>query len=91
VPEAPRYAVDIRPAARRGLRQLDATAREAVTKVIDELAADPSGAVALQGHRPYLRVRSGDYRVIYAVDDRAWVVTVAVVGHRREIYRNLNL
>jgi mRNA interferase RelE/StbE len=91
VPEAHGYAVDIRPAARRALRQLDAPARRAVTKVIDELAADPhpSGAVPLQGHRPYLRVRSGDYRVIYAVDDRARVV--AVIGHRREIYRNLNL
>ena len=46
---------------------------------------------ALTGHRPYLRVRSGDYRVIYSVDDRARVVTVAAVGHRREIYRSFEL
>ena len=45
----------------------------------------------LTGHRPYLRVRSGDYRVIYSVDDRARMVTVAAVGHRREIYRNFDL
>ena len=45
----------------------------------------------LKGHRPYLRVRTGDYRVIYAVDDQARVVTVAAVGHRREVYRNLDL
>ncbi len=40
---------------------------------------------------PYLRVRSGDYRVIYAVNDQDHVVTVAAVGHRREIYRALGL
>jgi len=38
-----------------------------------------------------MRVRSGDYRIIYAVDEESRVVTVAVIGHRREIYRNLDL
>jgi mRNA-degrading endonuclease RelE of RelBE toxin-antitoxin system len=36
-------------------------------------------------------MRSGDYRVICAVDDTARVVTVALVGHRRDVYRNLDL
>jgi mRNA interferase RelE/StbE len=51
----------------------------------------PAGARPLTGHRPWLRVRSGDYRVIYAIDDNAKLVTVAVVGHRRDICRNLSL
>jgi mRNA interferase RelE/StbE len=45
----------------------------------------------IKGHRPWLRTRAGDYRIIYDVDDRARVVTVAVVGHRREVYRDLDL
>jgi mRNA interferase RelE/StbE len=87
------YTVTVRPKARRALRQLDGTARKAVAQVIDALADDPrpAGVLALQGHRPHLRVRSGDYRVIYAVDDAARLVRVAVVGHRREVYRNLDL
>jgi mRNA interferase RelE/StbE len=87
------YAIDLRARAVWALRKLDPTARTAVAKVIDALAADPRppGAQALTGHRPYLRVRSGDYRVIYSIDDSAKVVTIAVVGHRREIYRNLDL
>ncbi len=48
-------------------------------------------AAAIKAHRPYLRVRVGDYRVIYAVDDTTRVVRVAVAGHRREVYRNLEL
>jgi mRNA interferase RelE/StbE len=87
------YTIDVRPRARRSLRQLDPSIRKAVAQIIDTLATDPrpAGCLPLTGHRPYLRVRSGDYRVIYAVDDRARVVTVAAVGHRREIYRSFDL
>jgi mRNA interferase RelE/StbE len=93
LPDVAAYTIDVRPRARRSLRQLDPSARKAVAEVIDGLATDPRppGVLPLSGHRPYLRVRSGDYRVIYAVDDRARVVTVAAIGHRREIYRNLEL
>ena len=89
----PGYQIDIRPRAARSLRQLDAPVRKAVAQVIDSLEADPrpTGATLLVGYRPYMRVRSGDYRIIYAVDEESRVVTVAVIGHRREIYRNLDL
>lgn len=87
------YTIDVRPRARRSLRQLDPPVRKTVAKIIDNLAIDPRppGFLPLTGHRPYLRVRSGDYRVIYAVDDDACVVIVAAVGHRREIYRSFDL
>jgi mRNA interferase RelE/StbE len=87
------YTIDVRPRARRSLRQLDPPVRKAVAQVIDGLAIDqhPPGFRPLTGHRPYLRVRSGDYRVIYAVDDQAHVVIIAAVGHRREIYRSFDV
>jgi mRNA interferase RelE/StbE len=87
------YTIDIRPRARRSLSQLDPAARKAVAEVIGTLSTNPrpAGATLLKGHRPYLRVRSGDYRVIYAVDDQARVVTVAAVGHRRDVYQRLSL
>ena len=87
------YTIDIRPRARRSIRQLDTPARKAIASAIDSLASEPRPAdvTALKGHRPWLRTRVGDYRIIYAVDDSAHVVTVAAVGHRREVYRDLNL
>lgn len=87
------YTIDIRPRARRSLSQLDPTVRKAIAETIDALSTNPRppGAAPLKGHRPYLRVRSGDYRVIYAVDDQVRVVTVAAVGHRRQIYNRLSL
>lgn len=87
------YTIDIRPRARRALRNLDTPGRRAIAQAIDSLATAPrpQGTQPLKGHHPYLRIRVGDYRVIYAVDDRAHVVTVAMVGHRREVYRALDL
>jgi hypothetical protein len=51
----PAYTLDMRPRARRALRQLDPTAQQAITAAIDALAADPHppGAVPIKGHRPY--------------------------------------
>lgn len=87
------YTIDIRPRARRSLRQFDTPARKAIASAIDRLATEPRPAdvTAIKGHRPWLRTRVGDYRIIYKVDERARLVTVAVVGHRREVYRDLNL
>jgi mRNA interferase RelE/StbE len=87
------YRITVRPPARRALRQLDARVRKAVAAAIDALGDDPRppGTRPLRGHPPYLRVRAGDYRVIYAVDDADRTVRVAVVGHRREVYRSLDL
>ena len=58
---------------------------------IHALAADPRphGAQALQGgERRRLRIRVGDYRIIYRVEDDVLIVVVVKVGHRRDIYRD---
>lgn len=55
---------------------------------IDALAEDPKppGAIKLQGREGY-RLRVGDYRVLYRVDDEAQEVLITRVGHRRNVYR----
>jgi mRNA interferase RelE/StbE len=87
------YAVEARPRVRKALRQFDVGTRKDVLEAIRSLGANPRppGVKPLKGHRPWLRLRVGDYRIIYDVDDDARVVTVSVVGHRREVYRGLDL
>ena len=55
---------------------------------IESLAADPRphGVKKLTGRDGY-RIRSGDYRVVYEINDRLRTVTVFHVGHRKDIYR----
>ncbi len=59
-----------------------------VRDAIDALALQPrpAGAVKLAGRDDH-RIRVGDYRVVYAVDDGDRVVIVARIAHRREVYR----
>jgi mRNA interferase RelE/StbE len=87
------YTVEARPRVRKALRQLDPGIRRDVLVAMRALAANPRppGVTQLKGHKPWLRLRVGDYRVIYAVDDQSRVITVADVGHRREVYRALDL
>ena len=47
----------------------------------------PSGCEKLSGQERYYRVRQGDYRILYDVDDDSQVVTVVKIGHRRDVYR----
>jgi mRNA interferase RelE/StbE len=81
------YRVELRPAAVRALRKLDPQIRLRIQGVIALLAQDPRppGARALQG-RDGLRVRVGDYRVVYTVDDNVLTVVVVRLVHRRDVY-----
>jgi mRNA interferase RelE/StbE len=81
------YRIEVRPAAMRALRKLDPEVRPRIQGAIALLAHDPRppSARALRG-RPGFRVRVGDYRVIYTIDDAVFVVVVVALGHRREVY-----
>lgn len=81
------YRIELRPAAVRSLRKLDPHIRHRIQGAIALLAQDPRppGARALRG-RPGLRVRVGDYRIIYTVTDDVLLAVVVTLGHRRDIY-----
>ncbi len=81
------YRIELRPAAVRALKKLDPPIRSRVQGAIALLAEDPRppAARALRG-RPGLRVRVGDYRIIYTVVDDVLLVVVVTVGHRRDVY-----
>jgi mRNA interferase RelE/StbE len=83
------YRVEVAPAALRQLRKLDPAGRRRVQAAIELLATDPrpAGATKLSGREGEWRVRTGDYRVVYEVDDGVLRVLVVAVGHRRDIYR----
>ena len=81
------HRVELRPAAVRALKQVDLQDRDRIRGAIALLGEDPRppGAKALQGC-PGLRVRIGDYRITYTVDDDILVVAVITLGHRSNVY-----
>ena len=81
------YRIEVRPAALLALRAIDHRDRGRIQGVIALLAENPRppGARALRG-RDGLRVRVGDYRIIYTVEDDVLLVVVVTLGHRRDVY-----
>jgi mRNA interferase RelE/StbE len=81
------YRIELRPAAVKALRKIDPQDARRIQGAIALLGQDPRppGAKALQG-RPGLRVRVGNYRIIYTIQDDVLLVVVVTLGHRRDIY-----
>jgi len=83
------YRVLLRPAAARDLDSLPGEPRRRIEAAIDHLAHNPRphGTKKLVGFEDEWRLRIGDYRVLYVIDDLSKAVTIARVAHRREAYR----
>ena len=83
------YQLVILPSAERDMARLDLPVRRRVDSRILALAEDPPppGCLKMAGPGDLYRVRVGDYRVVYTVEDARLVVLVVRIGHRSDVYR----
>ena len=84
------YRVEILPSAQRELAAIPLREQKRINERIRRQADTPrpSGITVLQGQKDtYYRLRVGDYRIIYQIQDKALLVLVVEIGHRREVYR----
>jgi mRNA interferase RelE/StbE len=84
-----RYKLFIKPSAVKEIEAIGSVSeRRRIVRRIQNLADEPRppGCEKLSGDVKY-RVRQGNYRIVYAVEDEKLVVYVVKVGHRKEVYR----
>lgn len=83
------YRVNISRRVSKAVERFPAADFERVTAAILALARDPRprGSKKMQGREGEWRIRMGDYRVVYRVDDDALEVNVVAAGHRGSVYR----
>ena len=84
------YSLLIKPSAGKELEAVGSKVdRQKIIAKIQALAADPRprGSEKLAGYSDRYRIRQGNYRVVYLIDDSASAVTIYKIGHRREVYR----
>jgi mRNA interferase RelE/StbE len=86
-----KYRVEFKPKAARFLERMPEPDRSRTLQRIEDLEKSPrpAGSKKMKG-TDYYRLRSGDYRVIYRINDDVLVVLVVRVGHRKEVYRKLD-
>ncbi|MBW4650259.1 MAG: type II toxin-antitoxin system RelE/ParE family toxin [Kastovskya adunca ATA6-11-RM4] len=83
------YQVEIAPAAQRQIRKLTTDVQQKIIQRLEALAVDPypAGVVKMRGEQSLYRVRLGDYRIIYEIQDEELLILVLKVGHRRDVYK----
>jgi len=83
------WEVRFKPSALREFRDLPGDVQIRVGRRLDILSSDPRppGVQKLEGGTGFYRVRVGDYRIVYAIDNPARVVFILKVGHRGDVYR----
>ena len=82
------YSIGLTRSAERDLRKISKSHIPVLVRRIRALGQNPrpSGLILLRGQNRYYRIRQGDYRIVYEVNDTGHLVTVIKIGHRREVY-----
>jgi mRNA interferase RelE/StbE len=87
-PRVAEYRLTVKPSAVKELEQLAEPVASRVEAKIAALASNPrpAGVKKLRGDLALWRIRAGDYRVIYSIDDHQRVIDVVRVRHRSKAY-----
>ncbi|TXD32083.1 type II toxin-antitoxin system RelE/ParE family toxin [Lujinxingia vulgaris] len=82
------YDIEFSTAAARSLRKLDPHIQRRLVPAIEALADDPRphGVKKLKGHEDLWRIRVGDYRIIYEIEDAKLIIYVLHVANRKNAY-----
>lgn len=83
------YAIAFKPSADKQFSKLPKTHQQRIFTAIEHLAFEPrpSGVKKLQSTLDLYRIRVGDYRVIYAIEDQQLKILVLTIGHRKDVYK----
>ncbi|MDR4478528.1 MAG: type II toxin-antitoxin system RelE/ParE family toxin [Nitrospira sp.] len=83
------YSVLLAHPAERQLRSFPSVIQKRLVKRMKALQNDPrpTGVKKLAGKDDLYRIREGDYRIVYTIQDRELVILILKIGDRKEVYR----
>jgi mRNA interferase RelE/StbE len=82
------YQIIIEKTAQKDILKINRSAQITISQSISLLADEPrpTGCIKLKGREAW-RIRVGDYRVIYEINDKILIIKVVTVSHRRDVYK----
>lgn len=83
------YQIKFKASAAKEFQQLSPKLKTRLRLVIEELSTEarPNGVKKLKGYEDLYRLRVGDYRIVYSIEDVIKIVHIIKIGHRRDVYR----
>jgi mRNA interferase RelE/StbE len=87
-----KYRIEVKRSAAKALKKIPKPDRKRIAEKIDSLAEDfPNPETTkMKGDNPFHRIRVGDYRIVYEIQNEVLVILIVKIGHRKDIYRNLS-
>ena len=85
------YRIELKPAAERNLKNIPRNDLNRIARKISSLGEDPRppGVRKLRRADDLWCIKVGDYRILYQINEKASLVLIARIRHRKEVYRNL--
>ena len=87
-----RYNIEVKRSAAKVLKKIPKVDQKRIIKKIDSLATQLPNpkATKMKGNNPFHKVRVGDYRIIYEIQDDILLILILKIGHRKDIYKKLS-
>ncbi len=92
-----KYRITIKKSAAKELEDIPKKDLRKIVKRIESLAENPPPRLLVEdksgggsqklSHKEQYRIRQGDYRIVYSIEDKDSLIDIVKIGHRREIYR----
>jgi mRNA interferase RelE/StbE len=86
-----KYSIEFKRSAAKALEKIPRSDRRKIRDRIDSLAENPPDPVTtkMKGDNPFHKVRVGDYRIVYEIQESLLVILVLKIGHRKNVYKRL--
>lgn len=85
------YRIQLKKSAMKSLKKLPKADKRRIAEAIDrssESLPNPD-TTKLKGNNPFHKLRVGNYRIIYEIQENVLVILVVKIGHRKDIYQNI--
>ncbi len=85
------YTVEFRPSVWKNLKHVVKKDLVKIKKTIEEISAHPPdpATTKMSGDNNFHKVRCGNYRIIYEINENRLIILVVKIGHRKDVYRKL--
>lgn len=86
------YRIEVKRSAAKALWKIPKADQKRIADKIDSLAQNPLDPTAtkMKGNNPFYKVRVGDYRIIYEIQEEVFIILVIKIGHRKDVYKSLS-
>ena len=86
-----KYRIELQRSAAKALKKIPKPDQKRISMAIDNLAENlPSpDTTKMKGNNPFHRIRVGDYRIVYEIQDDILLILIIKIAHRKDIYRSL--